>query len=127
KTLRTTAVVLARLPEVPVMVTVAIPVTAAAPAENVTTLVAVAGLGLNDAVTPSGRPDADRVTLPLNPNCGVIVTVLVPLAPWLPFRLDGDDDNAKFGGGGGGEEMETLSKVAVARAVLSLALRARPT
>jgi hypothetical protein len=34
---------------------------------NVNVLVAVAGFGLNDALTPLGRPDVDKVTLPLKP------------------------------------------------------------
>jgi hypothetical protein len=59
-------------------------------AASVNVLVAVAGLGLNDAVTPLGRPDADRPTLPLKPFCGVTVTVLVPLAPCMMLRLPGD-------------------------------------
>jgi hypothetical protein len=77
-----TVVVCVKLPDVPVIVTGTVPVVAVPPAASVNVLVAVAGLGLNDAVTPLGRPDADKLTLPLNPFCGVIVTVLVPLAPW---------------------------------------------
>jgi hypothetical protein len=38
-------------------------------------------LGLNDALTPAGRPDTDKLTFPLKPFCGVTVTLLVPLAP----------------------------------------------
>jgi hypothetical protein len=59
--------VFVRLPDEPVIVTVAVPVVAVPLAASVTVLVAVAGLGLNDAVTPLGRPDADRLTLPLKP------------------------------------------------------------
>jgi len=36
---------------------------------------------LNDAVTPVGRPDATRVTLPVKPFCGVTVMVAEPLDP----------------------------------------------
>jgi hypothetical protein len=36
---------------------------------------------LKEAVTPVGRPDATRVTVPVNPPCLVIVMLLVPLAP----------------------------------------------
>ena len=50
-------------------------------AVNVSVLVLVAGFGLNDGVTPVGRPDAVRFTLPVNPFVGVTVIVLVPLAP----------------------------------------------
>jgi hypothetical protein len=59
-------------------------------AASVNVLAAAAGLGLNDAVTPLGRPDADRLTLPLKPFCGVIATVLVPLVPCMMLRLPGD-------------------------------------
>jgi hypothetical protein len=71
-------VVCVKLPEVPVTVTVMVPVAALLLAVKVTVLVPVAGFGLNPAVTPLGRPEADRLTLPVNP---VIVIVLVPLPP----------------------------------------------
>jgi hypothetical protein len=64
---RETAVLLERLPEAPVMVTVTVPVVAVLLAESVSVLVLVALLGLNDAVTPLGIPEADKLTLLLNP------------------------------------------------------------
>jgi hypothetical protein len=118
-----TVVVCVKLPDVPVIVTGTVPVVAVPPAASVNVLVAVAGLGLNDAVTPLGTPDADKLTLPLNPFCGVIVTVLVPLAPCMMLRLPGDAKRAKSGTG---TVIDTLSKVAVTRAELLLALTARP-
>jgi hypothetical protein len=66
-TVRETAVLLERLPEAPVMVTVTVPVVAVLLAESVSVLVLVALLGLNDAVTPLGIPEADKLTLLLNP------------------------------------------------------------
>jgi hypothetical protein len=81
------------MPEVPVIVTVTVPVVAVPLAASVNVLEAVAGLGLNDAVTPLGRPDADRLTLPLNPFCGVIVIALVPLAPCAMLKLPGDAES----------------------------------
>jgi hypothetical protein len=66
-TVSVTVVVAVRLPEVPVMVTVAVPVVAVELAVRVSTLLLVVGFVANDAVTPLGRPDAARVTLPLNP------------------------------------------------------------
>jgi len=93
------AVVCVKLPEVPVMVTVAVPVVAALLAVSVSVLVDVAGFTLKEAVTPLGRPEADRVTLLLKPFCGVIVTVLVPLAPCVMLRLLGEAERVKFGTG----------------------------
>lgn len=75
--------VLVRLPDVPVIVIVDVPgeVELAALRVSVLVLAVVALVGLKDAVTPVGRPDAARVTVPVNPFCGAIVMVLVPLAP----------------------------------------------
>ena len=99
-TVRLTVVVCVRLPEVPVMVTVAGPAVAVALAVNVSLLVVVAGFGLNAAVTPVGKPEADMVTLLVNPFSRVIVTVLVPGAPpWLIVTLVGDAASEKFGEG----------------------------
>jgi hypothetical protein len=92
-------VVFVKLPEVPVMVTVAVPVLAVLLAVRVIVLAVLARFGLNAAVTPLGRPDADRVTLPLKPFCGVTVIVPVPLAPWMILRLLGDADRVKLGRG----------------------------
>jgi len=76
-------VVAFKLPEVPVIVTVVVPAVADLLAVSVKTLVEVAGFGLNDAVTPLGRPVAANDTLPENPFTGEMVMVLVPLAPPL--------------------------------------------
>jgi hypothetical protein len=65
-------------PEVPVTITVDVPVVAAALDVSVSTELPVAGLGLNDAVTPLGNPDAARLTAPLKSPSGVTVTVFVP-------------------------------------------------
>ncbi len=59
--------VFVKLPDVPVMVTVTVPVVAVSLAVRVNVLVLVVLLGLNDAVTPLGRPDADKLTVPLKP------------------------------------------------------------
>ena len=47
-----------RLPEVPLMVTVAEPTAAVLPAVSVSTLLPVVGLVAKAAVTPLGRPEA---------------------------------------------------------------------
>jgi hypothetical protein len=66
---RLRVVVAVRLPEVPVIVTVVVPGVAELPAVNVKTLVPVVGFGFQRAVTPLGKPDTERVTLPANPYC----------------------------------------------------------
>jgi hypothetical protein len=70
-----------RLPDIPVTVTVAEPTVAVLKAVSVNTLLLVALAGLKDAVTPAGRPLAERATDPLKLLSGVTVMVLVPLAP----------------------------------------------
>jgi hypothetical protein len=91
-------VVATRLPEVPVMVTVAVPVVAVELAVKLSVLVEVVGFGLNDAVTPLGKPDAARVTLPLNPPTSVTVMVLVPAAPpCVMVKLLGESESVKLG------------------------------
>jgi hypothetical protein len=82
-----------KFPDVPVMVTVTVPVAAVPPAVSVNVLVLVVGFGLNDAVTPLGKPEADKLTLPLKPLCGVVVTVLLPFAPWTMLRLVGETES----------------------------------
>jgi len=94
-TARAIVVIWDKLPDVPIMVTVAVPVVAALLAVSVKVLLAVAGFGLKDAVTPLGRPDTDKLTLLLKPLNGVTVTVLVPLVPWATVRLLGDAERVK--------------------------------
>ena len=96
-TVNASVVVAVRLPEVPVIVTVAFPVVAVLLAVSVSTLVPVVGLVLNAAVTPLGRPDAARVTLPVNPFTSLTVIVLVPLPPCVIVRLLGESDSVKLG------------------------------
>ena len=96
-TVSATVVLAVRLPEVPVIVTVAAPVVAVALAVNVSTLVPVVGFVPNAAVTPLGRPDAARVTLPLNPPTSVTEIVLVPLPPWVTVTLLGEAESVKLG------------------------------
>jgi hypothetical protein len=67
-----------------------VPVFAPLPTLSVSVLMAVAGFGLNDAITPLGRLEADKLTLPVKPFCGEIVIVLVPLVPRLTLKLLGD-------------------------------------
>ena len=83
-----------KLPDKPVTVTVTVPVAALTLAASVNVLVFAVLVGLNDAVTPAGRPDADKPTLPLKPFCGLTVIMLVPLAPWMIVKLFGDAERA---------------------------------
>ena len=70
-----------KLPDEPVTVTVAVPVVAALLAVSINVLVFFVLVGLNDAVTPLGKPDAAKLTLPLKPFCGTTVIVVAPLVP----------------------------------------------
>ena len=85
------------MPELPVIVTVEVPAAAVLLAVSVKELVVVADAGLKDAVTPLGEPDADKLTLPLNPLRGATVIVLEPLDPWTTVRLPGDAERLKSG------------------------------
>lgn len=89
-------VVAVRLPEVPVMVIVDVPAVADALALRVSALVNVVGFGLKAAVTPLGSPEAARVTLPENSCAGVMVMVLVPLAPWPMVAAFGEAERLKL-------------------------------
>lgn len=80
-TARTMVVVSVKVPETPVMVMVEDPTAAEELAVSVRTLDPVVGLVANPAVTPLGKPEAERVTLPVNPPTSVTVIVSVALAP----------------------------------------------
>lgn len=90
-------VVCESVPEVPVIVTVEVPVVAVELAVKVTELVEVVGLVPKLAVTPAGNPDAERVTLPVKPPEGVTVTVLEALLPCVTETLLGEAESVKFG------------------------------
>lgn len=74
-------VVAVRLPEVPVIVTVAVPGEAELLAVRVSTLLPVVGFVAKEAVTPEGSPEAASVTLPVNPSTSPTVMVSVPVLP----------------------------------------------
>ena len=92
--MRETVVVFVKLPDEPVTVTMTVPVAAVLLAVSVKVLLLAVLLALNDAVTPLGRPDADKLTLPLKPLNGVIVIMLVPVVPWTTVRLLGEAERA---------------------------------
>ena len=80
-TVRLIVAVLVKPSEEPLTVTVTVPVAAVGLAVRVSELVVVVLLGLNEAVTPFDRPEADRLMAPLKPPCRATVIVLVPLEP----------------------------------------------
>ena len=88
-----TVVVLIKPATEAVTVTVTVPVAAVLVAASVNVLVLAVLPGLNDAVTPLGRPDADKLTLLLKPFCGVTVMVLVLLVPCVIVKLLGDAES----------------------------------
>src|SRR5437868_4341073 len=96
-TVRDTEVVLVRLPEVPTMVALIVPVAAVLLIASVKVLLLVVLAGLNEAVIPLGSPEAERLTLSLKPFCGAMVIVLVPLAPCTMLKFAGEADRKKLG------------------------------
>ena len=81
-----------RLPDVPVIVTVAEPTVAVLDAVRVSVLLVVAVAGLNAAVIPAGRPLAERATDPAKLLSGVTVMVLVPDAPCTTLVDEADSE-----------------------------------
>lgn len=124
--MREIATVFVKLPEVPVIVIGNVPTAAVPAAFRARVVVVAVGLGLNDAVTPAGRPEADKLTFPLKPNCGVIVMVFVLFVPCVIVMLLNEVEREKFGDGGAGVVRETLSKVAVAKEDVLRLLTAKP-
>jgi hypothetical protein len=82
-----------RPPELPVIVIVVVPIAAVPLVVRVNKLLLTAGLGLNPAVTPLGKPDGERVTKPFAP---LITIVLVPLFPRTMVSLFGSANRVNF-------------------------------
>jgi len=91
-------VVCVKPPEAPRMRTENVPVEALLLADKVSVLAPEVLMGLKDAVTPRGRPEADKLTLPPKPFCGVTLIVDVTLAPRARLNEFGEAERAKFGG-----------------------------
>ena len=53
-------------------------------------------LEAKEAVTPAGKPEAAKATVPLKPFCGVTVIVDVPLVPCEIARMLGEAERVKF-------------------------------
>jgi len=80
-TVNAMAVLAVAVPDVPVTVTVDVAGAAVLLAVSVSMLLPVAGFVPNDAVTPLGNPETERVTLPLNEPTSAIEIVSVALLP----------------------------------------------
>lgn len=92
------------------MVTVDVPVVAVELAVKVTELVDVVGLVPKLAVTPDGKPEADRVTLPVKPPESVTVMVLLALLPCVTLTLEGEAESEKFCEGAAGGRTQLLAE-----------------
>ena len=88
-----------KLPEMPLIRIEKVPVAALFFADSVRVLVLVALPGLKDAVTPRGKPEADKLTLPVKPFCDVTRIEDVILPPRARLNEFGEAVRAKFGGG----------------------------
>ena len=86
-----------RAPDVPLTEILNVPTLADLTTFSVSVLLVVAGFGLNEAVTPFGKPEADKVILLLNPFMRVTVMVLFPLLPRAIFKEIGESDRLKSG------------------------------
>lgn len=99
-TVRATLMVVVRLPDVPVIVTVAPPVLAEPLTERLSVLAEEVLGGLRLAVTPDGRPEAVRFTVPVKPCKGITFRAIDPLAVCCNVNAFGDAESVNFGGGG---------------------------
>jgi len=89
------------VPPVAVTVTFAVPVVAVVVAENVNVELPLPGAamdaGVKLAVTPVGRPEADKDTAELKPPLTVVEIVVLPEVPCVTDRLAGEALTAKSG------------------------------
>ena len=95
--MRERVVVLVKPPDVPVIVTVKVPGVTVPAADRITRLLAKVGFGPKLAPTPFGKPEALKLTPPLNPLRGLIEMVVEPEAPCWMVKLAGDADRRKLG------------------------------
>jgi hypothetical protein len=90
-------VVSVRPPETPVTVINCVPGVAEALAVSVSVLLVVDELGENDAVTPFGKPEAEKLTLPVNPYWGLTLMLNVPEVPGFNEYVLADTYKEKLG------------------------------
>ena len=79
-----------RPPDLPLTLTLKVPVDAELLTVNVNVLLEVEGFALKEAVTPVGTLNAEKLTLPVKPFVGLMVIVDVPVLPRATLRLVGD-------------------------------------
>jgi hypothetical protein len=96
-TVRSNVVVSVRPPETPVTVINCVPGVAEALAVSVSVLLVVDELGENDAVTPFGKPEAEKLTLPVNPYWGLTLMLNVPEVPGFNEYVLADTYKEKLG------------------------------
>jgi len=77
------------------MVIVAVPGVAVLLADSVSKLVDVVGFGLNEAVTPVDRPEAERATLLVAPVTVMVQVLLLPCTTGTGDPLPQDDESVK--------------------------------
>jgi hypothetical protein len=63
--------------------------------------------GLKEQAVPTGSPEQAKLTIVLNPYCGVTVRVTVPCPPDWMVSEEGEAPNVKLGGGAGETARET--------------------
>lgn len=95
-TVRVTMVELTSPWEFPVTVIGYAAVATAEPTLMVIVLDVAVIAGLNDALAPAGKPDAESATTPLKPFAGLTVIVLVFALPWAMETLVGAALRLKF-------------------------------
>src|SRR5262249_13992141 len=95
---RVTTAVCVRPPLVPLIVSVNVPVRALREVLIDRVEVEAAGLGENEALVREGNPLTLRLTEPVKPLPGVIVTVYVVPAPWVTVWLEGVALRVKLAG-----------------------------
>ena len=96
-TVRASVVVAVKVPEVPVMVMLLVPVAAVVVALKVSVLDPVVGFVPKTAVTPAGNPETASFTVPVNPYNGATATAAVEERPVPRFKLPGAEESEKLG------------------------------
>ena len=95
--MRLMGVVWVRLPDLPVTVTVAVPIAAEDDAVRVRIREFDAVPTLKAPTTPAGIPEALTVTVPVKPFCAASVIALIALPPGETARAAGEADRVKVG------------------------------